>query len=295
LGKLWSEKKELQFFKRALKVGVPVEKLFYLTDDGKYYAYYPKGYKGKKTTLQSRNAYVGDYTEKWFRDLIAPIAEEMGYYAVLGVVSEELELTQKSPADVAICRTPDRFQKAEDIVMIFEVKMSIVWNWEYKDGEITNRGDFTTHSGTPSLLRSDSMLKAIGKAVNIRASSMKASKIPIIIVGNTPITKHYYKKVDNLKRIGIIQGFWSLNPRPTEDNSLNIKKTPHEGFYRFDSYKELADKLSSLLKEDLQFFGGMLSKEKLGKLIELADKEKTYEEKAQRFLELLWGERIDKS
>lgn len=60
--KLWSKEEEIKFFKAYLK-SVSPEKLFYLTGDNSYYAYYPKNYKGKKTTLQSRNAYVGDYTE----------------------------------------------------------------------------------------------------------------------------------------------------------------------------------------------------------------------------------------
>jgi len=46
------------------------------------------------------------------------------------------------------------------------------------------------------LLRSDSMLKGIGKSINIRVSSFKAATIPIIVMGNTPITNSYYPKVD---------------------------------------------------------------------------------------------------
>lgn len=55
------------------------------------------------------------------------------------------------------------------------------------------------------------MLKAIGKSINIRVSSFKASSIPVIIMGNTPITDNYYHKVDHLKKAGIIQGFWLEN------------------------------------------------------------------------------------
>ena len=50
--------------------------------------------------------------------------------------------------------------------------MSIVWNWEYKQvkgkPEIICVGDYKTHTGQPSIRRSDSMLKAIGKSINIR-------------------------------------------------------------------------------------------------------------------------------
>ena len=47
--------------------------------------------------------------------------------------------------------------------------MSIVWNWEYKVGDseiiiLKCIGNYKTHQGNPGLLRSDSMLKAIGKS-----------------------------------------------------------------------------------------------------------------------------------
>jgi len=131
------------------------------------------------------------------------------------------------------------------------------------------------------------MLKAIGKSINIRVSSFAASKIPIIIVGNTPITKSYYKKVDHLKRNGIIQGFWSINPVPLDNNGENIKSTPFKGFYRFDEYEELKQNAVSLLKEEREFFSSMQTRRKLGEIIDVANKETTYEAKAQKFLELL--------
>jgi len=294
---LWNKECEKKFFEVYLNLKIPPEKLFYQTSDDRYLAYYPKNYRGKKLTLQSRNSFIGAYTESWVKELLEPIVKDYGYYVVLGAICEEIELTTKSPADVAICKTPSKFQKPENILAIFEVKMSIVWNWEYnpKNNEIMEIGDFTQHIGNPSLLRSDSMLKAIGKAINIRASSLKASRIPIIIIGNTPITESYYKKVDNLKKMGIIQGFWSLNPNPLNNNfsKYNIKKTEFEGFYRFDTYEELKDKVLSLISTELQFFGGMLSKKELGRLIEYANKGKTYEEKALKFLEYLWGEKIE--
>jgi len=39
----------------------------------------------------------------------------------------------------------------ESIVMIFEVKMSLVWNWRYDPltKELTCTGDFNIHSGNP--------------------------------------------------------------------------------------------------------------------------------------------------
>ena len=290
--KLWSKEEEIKFLKVYLK-SISPEKLFYLTDDSTYYTYYPKNYKGKKTTLQSRNTYIGDYTENWVKNLLEEIAKNLGYYVVIGAICDEIGLSRLSPADVAICKTPDKFQNAENIVCIFEVKMSIVWNWEYllKEDLLGEVGDLTTHIGTPSLLRSDSMLKAIGKAVNIRASGISGSKIPIIILGNSPITSHYHKKVDNLKKIGIIQGFWSINPNPyNNDNNCNLKKTENEGFYRFDDYDEFKSKLLPILSNKMQFFGGMINKNELGQIISKSNMGKTYEEKAGLFIKYIWGE-----
>ena len=99
-------------------------------------------------------------------------------------------------------------------------------------------GDYKTHKGQPSLLRSDSMLKAIGKSINIRVSSIEAAKIPIIIIGNSPITESYTHKVDFLKSAGVVQGFISLNSNPT--NSEYIKSSSKDGFKTFDNYNELS-------------------------------------------------------
>ena len=212
--KLWTKNKEIEFFLQALENFAEPEQLFYISDDGKYYAYWPKSYKGKKSTLQSRNALIGNFTEKYSVDLLHDFAQKRGLFAVQGVICREIGLTPQSPSDVAICKVKKREQKAEDIVVIFEVKMSIVWNWEYRNGELICIGDYKAHQGNPGLLRSDSMLKAIGKSINIRVSGYKASKIPIIILGNTPITKSYFDKVDHLKQSGIVQDFWSTNPQP---------------------------------------------------------------------------------
>ena len=170
--------------------------------------------------------------------------------------------------------------------MIFEVKMSVVWNWEFQNNQLRCAGNYKTHKGNPGLLRSDSMLKAIGKAVTIKTSGYKASTIPIVVLGNTPITNHYFKKVDNLKTSGIVQGFWSLNPNPL-DGENSIKTTKKEGFIRFDSYESLRDSLAELLSTELNFFSSMESKETLGRFIEIAERESTYEQKAEKFLKLL--------
>ncbi len=290
---LWNKDTEIEFFNKALQLTTP-QQLFYRASDNrylshnKYLAYWPKKYSGAKTTLQSRNAFIGDFTEKWSLNILKDFAEDLGFYAVQGVVCEEIELKKNSPADVALCKINSRHQRAENIVMIFEVKMSLVWNWEFFPGsrELKCIGDFTTHQGNPGLLRSDTMLKAIGKSINIRVCGSGASKIPIVILGNTPITKNYYKKVDQLKRFGIIQGFWSLNPDPKDEIEI-LKNSEHNGFLRMDSYSELKSRLMSLLEEEREFFSGMKTKPQLGKIIEIANKEETYEKKAEKFLSLL--------
>jgi len=284
---LWTKEKEIEFFRQALKNFAEPEQLFYISDNGKYYAYWPKSYKGKKSTLQSRNALIGNFTEKYSVDLLQEFARKRNLYAVQGVICKEIGLTPQSPSDVAICKAKRREQKPEDIVAIFEVKMSIVWNWEYRDGELICIGDYKTHQGNPGLLRSDSMLKAIGKSINIRVSGYKASKIPIIILGNTPITESYFKKVDHLKKAGIIQGFWSTNPEPLGNNDGNIKSTKHKGFTRFDSIQELYNILDELLSKEMEFFSSMKSKKELGQIIEIANRETTYEQKAEEFLKLI--------
>lgn len=288
--KPWNKEAERKFFLKSMEFATP-EQLFYITDSQEYLAYWPKGYKGKKSTLQSRNSLIGKFTEKWVTDLIQKTVKGNKLFAVQGAICNELGLTNRSPADVVISRCNDIAQRVEDVLIIIEVKMSIVWNWRlirHKAGySLKCIGDYKSHQGTPGLLRSDSMLKAIGKGANIRAT-LKASTIPIIIVGNTPITSYYYDKVDHLKKIGFIQGFWSINPDPI-NTSENIKSTTGKGFYRFDKFKELKIQVYNLLSEERNFFSGMISKEELGKIIEIADKKTAYKDKAEEFLKSIGG------
>lgn len=286
---LWNKEQEIDFFKNSRKIATPAQ-LFYLSDDKKYLAYWPKKYEGEKTTLQSRNAFIGNYTEKWCAELLKDFADKVKGHIVQDVVCEEIGLTKQSPADVALCKTRDIVQRAENIILLLEVKMSVVWNWELKKSggkeELVCLGDYNSHQGNPSLLRSDTMLKAIGKSINIRVSSYKAGKIPIVIMGNTPISNSYYGKVDHLKKCGIIQSFWSVNPRPL-DKEDTIKNTKAFGFCRLDTYGELEQELDKLLKEEGEFFSSMQTKNELGRIIEIANKETTYEKKAEKFLELI--------
>lgn len=77
----WTKQKEIEFFNKARKFATP-EQLFYLGDNSRYYAYWPKSYKGKKSTLQSRNALIGDFTEKYLVDLLQDFADSRGLYPV---------------------------------------------------------------------------------------------------------------------------------------------------------------------------------------------------------------------
>jgi hypothetical protein len=284
--KMWNKEVEKRFFVASFESFTP-EELFYVTKDNRHIAYWPKDYKGKKYTLQSRNAPIGDFTEKWATNLIQEIVKDKGLFAVKKAVCKEIELTSDSPADVVISKNKNIIQEPEDIVVIIEVKMSIVWNWELKNNELVCIGDYKTHKGTPGLLRSDTMLKAGGKSINIKVSSPKASTIPIIVIGNTPVKSSYYSKVDMLKETGVIQGFWSVNPKPLDNNGENIKKTEKQGFHRFDTFEELKKSFENLLSEERNFFSSMKSKKELGAIIEIANREETYEKKAEVFFRLI--------
>lgn len=194
----WNKNIEKKFFTEAMKNFASPEQLFYKLTDG-YLAYVPKGKSAEGQTLQSRNSLIGQYTEKWSKDFFRQIAKELGLFAVNSVVCPELGLTNQSDADLAFCTTNETQQKAENIKLLFEIKMSIVNNYKFENDKVTFVGDYKAHKGNPSILRSDSMLKAIGKSINIRVSGTESTKIPIVILGNSPITKNYSKKVDFLK------------------------------------------------------------------------------------------------
>lgn len=284
---LWNNNTEIQFFSEALKNFASPEQLFYHLQGG-YLAYVPKGSEAERQTLQSRNSLIGQFTEKWSKTLFEPIAKELGLFAVNGVVCEELGLTKQSNADLAFCTKPDINQIPENIKLLFEIKMSIVSNYKYTHlDSIIFVGDYKQHKGNPSLLRSDSMLKAIGKSINIRVSGFASTKIPIVVLGNSPITDSYQKKVDFLKTSGVIQGFWSLNPNPTDTNY--IKETTKKGFQTILSTDKLLTLCKELIANDMNYFSSMISKAKLGEIIRIANQEQTDIAKAEKFLILIRG------
>jgi len=279
----WNKDVEKNFFTEAMKNFASPEQLFYKLTDG-YFAYVPKGKGAEGQTLQSRNSLIGQYTEKWSKDFFQPIAESLGLFAVNSVVCPELGLSTQSDADLAFCTTNETLQKSENIKLLFEIKMSIVNNYKFENHKVNFVGDYKTHKGNPSILRSDSMLKAIGKSINIRVSGTESTKIPIIILGNSPITKNYFNKVDFLKKAGIIQSFISLYPHPTNEF---MKNTDDKGFQTFSEFQDLSDYIIEVVNSDMNFFSSMLPKRKLGQIITVSAKEKDDVSKAEKFLSLI--------
>ena len=285
--RLWNKNQEKLFFEKSRNFASHTQ-LFYRTDDGRYVTYWPKGYSGPKSTLQARNSLIGNYTEKWVSDLLKHVLEDEKVYIIQQAQIPSIGITHKSPADIVIADADKKVLMAEEVRMIFEVKMSLVWNWQYDEttGKVREIGDYRTHQGRPSFTRSDSILKAIGKGIDIRVSNIKASRIPLVILGNAPLSNGFCKKADYLKSAGIIQGFWSLNPFPLNHGNTR-KRSIKNGFIRMDNVDELNMTLNQLFKQDLNFFSGMENPQNLGHLIEIANREKTYENKGLKFLNLL--------
>ena len=284
--KLWNKSQEKLFFVNSKNSASP-EQLFYRTDDGRYLAYWPKRYRGRKSTLQARNSLIGDFTENWVSELFRGLIDDE-----LCVVRQaripSVGITSSSPADIVVATDDKKILKASQVKLICEVKMSLVWNWQYDPalGNVREVGDYRTHQGKPSFTRSDSILKAIGKCIDIRVSNFESAKIPIVVVGNAPLSNGFSKKADYLKHSGLIQGFWSLNPFPLNHGNTR-KTTPKGGFIRFDNTSELKIHLSRMFDRDLNFFSGMESPKNLGRMIEMANAEKTHENKGLKFLNLL--------
>ncbi|MDR3197428.1 MAG: hypothetical protein LBU34_06110 [Planctomycetaceae bacterium] len=284
---LWDTNTEKKFFTEALAHFAAAERLFYSLESGKF-AYVPKNCKAEGQTLQSRNALIGAFTEKWAKTFFAPIAEKFNLFAINSVECSEIGLARRSKADLAFCTTDSKLQVAQDIKLIFEIKMSVVSNYKYTaPNTVKFIGDYTTHQGNPSLLRSDSMLKAIGKSINIRVSGIESTKIPIVVLGNSPITQSYSHKVDFLKTAGVIQGFWSLNPAPTQNGF--IEKTEKLGFQTVQNVQKIEELINDLLCTELNYFSSMVSQKKLGEYICIAYQESTEEAKAEKFLSLIRG------
>ncbi|WP_295030598.1 hypothetical protein [uncultured Methanobrevibacter sp.] len=285
--RLWNKNQEKLFFINSVKVAFPSQ-LFYKATGGRYLAYWPKGYRGKKSTLQSRNSLIGEFTENWVCELFKKLIENENLFLIRQARIPALGITSRSPADLVISTSNKQILKPSEVKAIFEIKMSIVWNWQYfeESGNVVEIGDYRNHQGKPSFTRSDSILKAIGKCIGIRVSNFESSKIPIIVIGNAPLSNGFCKKADYLKRVGVIQGFWSLNPFPLNHGNTR-KTTPHGGYIRFNNTSELKQSINNLFSQDLNFFSGMENPKTLGRYIELANDENNYESKGLKFLKLI--------
>jgi hypothetical protein len=78
-----------------------------------------------------------------------------------------------------------------------------------------------------------------------------------------------------------------VNPKPLDENNDFIHKTLHDGFKTFQNFYGLENSIKTLLNKNLNFFSSMKTKKQLGEFIEISNKEKTYEKKAETFLKLL--------
>ncbi|MDL0088243.1 hypothetical protein [Campylobacter gastrosuis] len=281
---MWDIKDEINFFQNAIMANFATKQDIFYEIDNKFLAYIPKECKKNIPTLQSRNSLIGSYTETWCQKILEPIAKKFGLYAVNGVVCNELGLIKSSRADLAFCTTNQTEQTAKNIKLIFEIKMSIVNNYEFIDEKVVFLGDYKTHKAMPSLMRSDSVLKAIGKAINIRVSSENARKIPIIILGNTNISSNYLSKIDHLGQYGVLQKILSLNPQ------LNLDKSPLKYFQTPRNLDDLEIIISEILNSERYYFSAMLEKKKLAEIIKKSAKYQNELEIAENFLQLIKGE-----
>ncbi|MFW6270781.1 MAG: hypothetical protein ACOC4G_11965 [Bacillota bacterium] len=251
--------------------------------------------KLRSNTPQGRNAPVANYTEQYAVDLINTVLSKRGYEnleAKRDVICEDLGLTSRSEADIAIVESgyPNKRREysAERIVIVFEVKMSIVFNWV--PGPKLD-SDYDGHKGRGSIYRTDSILKAIGKGTILR-SHYESHDIPYIVLGNCPPPSSYMKKINGSKSIGIVQGFVSLNPNPLIVDKSNPKErdpksSKNNGFIRMDSIQEFGDYIVDHLETERVFIGSMISKKKLGKLIKSISLNNSYKEIGKEFFDKL--------
>jgi len=248
------------------------------------------GGKLRVKVAQSRNVPVSTFTEKYAREVMQAAIDKSykgSLFVVRGARCPELSLTGGSAADLAIVRRKLQSAfKAEDIVVVMEVKMSLVWNW--KPGEDKPSADFFQHNGRPSLSRTDSLLKAIGKGAIFR-STEKSRRIPYLVIGNCPPPQGYYAKLDGAVRSGLVQKFISLTPKPVLSGSpvRNPKQTRGGGFLRIDSMDELSDLLKQIIDGQGVYIGRMVDRKELGEKIKALDTDRPSEAVADRFIEAL--------
>lgn len=247
------------------------------------------------SAFNQRNAIVADATERFalslFSHAVDTSAELSGkFFVKRSVVSPQLEFQGATSADMAILNEDlDGPVPPEKIECIFEVKMSVIWNWAESDRKQPT-ADYDSHAGRPSIFRTDSILKAIGKAA-ITRSCPGSERIPFIVVGNTPPPPNYRDKVDGTVKAGLIQKWLSLAPAPivVEPARAAVRRNPKQtvGFLRIDQISELQELLSRILTTEWKYVGAMVEAKKIGELIKSLDLLKTPEEIGSDFLRRL--------
>jgi hypothetical protein len=251
--------------------------------------------------FNQRNAIVADATERFALQLFQSVVNgssilKGSFFVKRNVECPQLELRNRTKADLAILdKNLDGPVTPERIKCIFEVKMSIIWNWSGTDRR-QPLADYDSHAGRPSIYRTDSILKAIGKAAITRACK-GSERIPFVVVGNTPPPVAYRDKVDGTVRSGLIQRWISLTPRPlvVKSESSPSRRDPKEtfGFLRVDSTSELEEMFVKILTKDWRYVGAMVEPKKIGGMIRGLDLSKTDEEIGEAFLVLMESIRID--
>ena len=98
---LWNQEIEEKFFQEAIDDSISTEQLFYVTKDNRYLAYWPKNHRGTRSTLQGRNARIGEYTETWTKELLEGCVKDENVFVVKGAVCREIGLSKRSPVDIA--------------------------------------------------------------------------------------------------------------------------------------------------------------------------------------------------
>jgi hypothetical protein len=265
---LWSPSVEKELLERLVTL-FPVSTLFYFTEEGRWLFYWEKGYKGKKYTLQQRNSLIGKMGEKWFLSILERVGGE-GWEIVHNWRGEGYGLPRGSEGDIVLLvgGVPK---------IVFEVKISFLWNWEYIPKEGRVRRVEGKHLGVPSLLRSDSFLKGIGKGVKIKVSP-EGRKIGYWLIGNTPIGKRGMETLPRIINSGIIDKVVSVGPKMGEGDGLTF-------ISREEEFKEL---ITEEIKVEKFFFGKRYSLKEIGEIVEKANRGKTLPEKGKLFLELIY-------
>ena len=249
------------------------------------------------SSFNHRNAPVANETEKFALRLIQRAIDECPelagrYFAKRGVICRPLGLKGNSGADVAILnRDLDGQVPLNVIACLFEIKMSVIWNWHGND--LTSPiADYDSHGGRPSIYRTDSILKATGKAA-ITRSYPGSESIPFVVVGNTPLPDKYRNNVDGTVTSGLIQKWISLTPDPLvvepskSPESRNPKNSAGAGFLRIDEIQELQELLVSLLSRRWRYMGEMTDSGRIGQLIQSLDLHRSAEEVGEEFLRRL--------